>query len=160
MGPRDKLSWSWRNLLKIRSCIRDSFYVQIGNGKNTSMWFDNWHQLGPLSYVLSHREIACDGFNIRDKVSDVIVNNDWRWPMDWLRLIPQLGEFPIPKLSRDKKDVVLWMNWKRDVVPFLLIKSHILLFVMNQKLFGLIWSGSRIEFQVTVSSSGLLFLKG
>lgn len=146
MGPRDKLSWSWRNLLKIRSCIRDSFYVQIGNGKDTSMWFDNWHQLGPLSYVLSHREIACAGFNIRDKVSDVIVNNDWSWPVDWLRLIPQLGEFPIPKLSREKKDVVLWMNWKRDAVPFSVnqVSSSLICHEPKVVWFDLVWFQNRI----------------
>lgn len=82
--------------MKIRPFLRDSFYNQIRNGDGTFMWFDNWHQLGPLSYVLSHREIANARFNIWDKVSDVINHENWNWPEEWLRLIPQLGEYQIP----------------------------------------------------------------
>nr|KAJ0221381.1 hypothetical protein LSAT_V11C200050580 [Lactuca sativa] len=118
VGSKDKMSWSWRNLLKIRPFLRDSFYSQIGNGKDTFMWFDNWHQLGPLSYVLSPREITNVGYNIRDKVSDVIVNENWIWPSDWLNMIPQLGEFPVPSLISEKKDDVCWLNCKGKIVPF------------------------------------------
>ena len=115
---KDKMSWSWRNLLKIRPYLRDSFYVQIGSGDGTFMWYDNWHQLGPLSYVLSPREIANAGYNIRDKVSDVIINEDWSWPDEWIRLIPQLGDAHVASLIRGKKDVMFWLNCKNELVPF------------------------------------------
>nr|KAJ0218184.1 hypothetical protein LSAT_V11C300156700 [Lactuca sativa] len=82
------------------------------------MWFDNWHQLGPLSYVLSHREISNAGYNIKDKVSEVIVNADWRWPVEWLDMIPQLNEFPVINLIREKKDKVYWLDSKGKIVPF------------------------------------------
>nr|KAJ0211180.1 hypothetical protein LSAT_V11C400156810 [Lactuca sativa] len=118
VGSKDKMSWSWRNLLKIRPYLRDFFYSRIGNGKGINMWFDNWHQLGPLSYVLSHREITSAGYNIRDKVSDVIVDDNWSWPSEWIDIIPQLGDFPVPRLIREKKDEVYWRNYKGNIVPF------------------------------------------
>ena len=115
---KDKMSWSWRNLLKIRPFLRDSFFYRIGNGENTFMWFDNWHKLGPLCYVLSPREISNAGYNIKDKVSEVIVNDNWNWPADWLNMIPQLNESPVLKLVRGKKDEVHWLNFNGKIVPF------------------------------------------
>ena len=62
------------------------------------MWYDNWHALGPLCYVLSSSEIRCAGFNLKDKVSLHLSNPLWCWPEDWVELIPQL---------LDHQDVVL-----------------------------------------------------
>ncbi|CAH1447584.1 unnamed protein product [Lactuca virosa] len=147
VGYKDKMSWSWRNLLKIRPHLRDSFYVQIGSGEGTFMWFDNWHQLGPLSYVLSPREIANAGYNIRDRVSDVIVNEEWSWPDEWLRLIPQLGEHPVPSLIRGKKDVVFWLNWKGDIVPFAVnqVSSSLICHESKVGWHELVWFQNRIS---------------
>nr|KAJ0201063.1 hypothetical protein LSAT_V11C600298600 [Lactuca sativa] len=109
VGAKDKMSWSWRNILKIRP---------IGNGENIFMWYDNWHQLGPLCYVLTPREINNAGYHIKDKIRDVISNENWNWPIDWIRSIPRLAEYPVPRLVREKKDAVFWLNKNGVPVPF------------------------------------------
>ncbi|CAH1444098.1 unnamed protein product [Lactuca virosa] len=146
VGYKDKMSWSWRNLLKIRLHLREFFYVQIGNGEGTFMWFDNWHQLGTLSYVLSPREIGNAGYNIRDRVSDVIVNEEWSWPADWLRMIPQLGEYSVPSLIRGKKDTVFWLNWKGNIVPFAVnqVSSSLICHESKVDWHDLVWFQNRI----------------
>ncbi|XP_023746183.1 uncharacterized protein LOC111894340 [Lactuca sativa] len=146
VGSKDKMSWSWRNLLKIRPFLRDFFYSQIGNGEKTFMWFDNWHQLGPLSYVLSPREITNAGYNIRDKVSDVIVDENWNWPAEWLEMIPQLGDFPVPRLIREKKDEVYWVNYKGKIVPFTVnqVSSSLICHETIVDWYDLVWFQNKI----------------
>nr|KAJ0184832.1 hypothetical protein LSAT_V11C900454780 [Lactuca sativa] len=146
VGPKDKMSWSWRNLLKIRPSLRDFFYSRIGNGKGTSMWYDNWHQLGPLSYVLSPREITNAGYNIRDKVSDVIVDENWNWPSEWTEIIPQLGDFPVPRIIREKKDEVYWVNYKGKIVPFTVnqVSSSLMCRESIVEWYDLVWFQNRI----------------
>ena len=70
--PLDKCSYSWRMLLRIRNQVKDHFVVNIGNGESTSMWFDNWHKLGPLHYVLKPYEIVEAGYSLKDKVKDLL----------------------------------------------------------------------------------------
>nr|KAJ0198574.1 hypothetical protein LSAT_V11C700342390 [Lactuca sativa] len=129
-----------------KAFLRDSFYTQIGNGEDTFMWFDNWHQLGPLSYVLSPREITNAGYNIKDKVSDVIVNDNWSWPAEWLNMIHQLNEFPLLNLIREKKDEVCWLNFKGKIVPFAVSQVSSSL-ICNEPMvdwYDLVWFQNRI----------------
>lgn len=39
--------WSWSKLLQIRPSIRHYFWHNLGNGRNTSAWYDNWCEGGP-----------------------------------------------------------------------------------------------------------------
>nr|KAJ0215658.1 hypothetical protein LSAT_V11C300101270 [Lactuca sativa] len=146
VGFKDKMSWSWRNLLKIRTHLRDFFVVQIGNGEDTFMWYDNWYQLGPLSYVLTPREIANAGYQITNKVNEVITDEDWNWPVDWIRIIPQLAEFPVPRLVRDKKDTVFWLNERREPTPFVVnqVSKSISVHESNVGWYDLVWFQQRI----------------
>ncbi|XP_052621954.1 uncharacterized protein LOC128127522 [Lactuca sativa] len=110
------------------------------------MWFDNWHQLGPLSYVLSPREITNAGYNIRDKVSDVIVDENWNWPVEWIEMIPQLNDFPVPRINREKKDEVYWVNYKGNIVPFAVnqVSSSIICHEQIVDWYDLVWFQNRI----------------
>ncbi|CAH1434531.1 unnamed protein product [Lactuca virosa] len=112
------MSWSWRNLIRLRSKFRNHFVHKIGNGASTFMWYDDWHQLGAFSHVLSPREISSAGFRITDKVKDVIVDRSWFWPTDWLALIPQLNDFQLPVLDPLMADKVLWRKRDGNLVDF------------------------------------------
>ncbi|GJY36038.1 RNA-directed DNA polymerase, eukaryota, reverse transcriptase zinc-binding domain protein [Tanacetum coccineum] len=50
-------SWGWRNILRIRKDVRQYIVTKIGNGDNTSLWFDNWAGIGALSDFVSYRDI-------------------------------------------------------------------------------------------------------
>ncbi|KAL7196746.1 hypothetical protein ACSBR1_036705 [Camellia fascicularis] len=41
-------SWTVRKMFKVRDIARPCIESVIGNGKNTYLWHDNWHPLGPL----------------------------------------------------------------------------------------------------------------
>ena len=115
---QNNISWSWRNLLKIRPVIRDAFVNIIGNGNITNMWFDNWNELGPLSYVLRHREISAAGFNCKDKFKDIVTSPDWNWPEEWRSMIPQLANSHVPVMREDRQDQVKWISNNGSVVDF------------------------------------------
>nr|KAJ0197604.1 hypothetical protein LSAT_V11C700342430 [Lactuca sativa] len=102
VDEKQDLSWSWRNLMRLRPQFRNHFYSKVGNGANTFMWYDDWHHLGALSYVLSPREIANAGFRISDKIS----------------LIPQLNESQLPVLDSRVADRVLWRKRNGQLVEF------------------------------------------
>lgn len=118
LEKKHDLSWSWRNLVNLRPIFRNHFCTKIGNGANTFMWYDDWHHLGSFSHVLSPREIASAGFRITNKVKDVIVDNSWFWPSEWLSLIPQLEEYQLPVLDPLVADKVLWRKRDGKVVEF------------------------------------------
>ncbi|KAL6205027.1 hypothetical protein ACLB2K_022292 [Fragaria x ananassa] len=73
-------SWNWRKLLKIRELCCSFFVNIIGDGRATSLWFDNWHPLGPLTLRWSSNIIGKSGLSKSAMVSDVICNNLWRFP--------------------------------------------------------------------------------
>ena len=41
-------SWTWRKVLQLRSIYRPLIKYLIGDGRHTSLWFDNWLPSGPI----------------------------------------------------------------------------------------------------------------
>ncbi|GJX76053.1 hypothetical protein Tco_0322864 [Tanacetum coccineum] len=64
----------WLKLLQLRDLVRPFFWVKLGNGSNTSLWFDNWCESCPLIRFLSPRDIAREGFHIQSSVADLVSN--------------------------------------------------------------------------------------
>ncbi|GJR97192.1 hypothetical protein Tco_0269366 [Tanacetum coccineum] len=48
-------SGTWKTLLDLRTKVRQFIIYEIGNGNNTSMWHDYWHEIGPLSSFIDNR---------------------------------------------------------------------------------------------------------
>ncbi|GJT18227.1 RNA-directed DNA polymerase, eukaryota, reverse transcriptase zinc-binding domain protein [Tanacetum coccineum] len=65
-------SRGWKNLLDIRNEIDSSVWYKVGNGKNTSIWFDNWCDLGPLFRIISNRSLYSAGLQRNMLVADMI----------------------------------------------------------------------------------------
>ncbi|GJU50601.1 putative RNA-directed DNA polymerase [Tanacetum coccineum] len=99
----------WLKLLQIRDLVKPFFWSKIGNGRNTSLLFDNWCASSPLSTYLTPRDISREGFNLRTCVADLVAADGWLWPQAWLLKAPNLGLIPVPAL-RDQIDVVQWKD--------------------------------------------------
>ncbi|KAI8560075.1 hypothetical protein RHMOL_Rhmol04G0227000 [Rhododendron molle] len=41
-------SWTMRKILGLRKLCQPLIRCLVGNGANTFLWLDNWHNLGPL----------------------------------------------------------------------------------------------------------------
>nr|GFB24883.1 hypothetical protein [Tanacetum cinerariifolium] len=90
----------------------------IGDGKNTSLWFDNWHAICPLSDFISKRKIFASGLSLGCKVADVIRNGAWEWPGSISNSFDVLSVIPPPVLVHDKFDVVRWKSRNGNLCNF------------------------------------------
>nr|XP_043629972.1 uncharacterized protein LOC122601272 [Erigeron canadensis] len=87
-------SWSWRKILSLRPIIRNFIWTNLGNGQDTSAWYDTWSNIGPLSNVFRPHDIRRAGFSLQAKVADINRNGEWIWPVDWLDSFPILSNIP------------------------------------------------------------------
>ncbi|KAJ0955349.1 putative RNA-directed DNA polymerase [Helianthus annuus] len=67
---RNNITWSWRKMLGLRQSIRNNLWVDIGDGVNTSVWFDKWEAMCPLGDFISPRTIANAGLHMNSCVAD------------------------------------------------------------------------------------------
>lgn len=137
-------TWVWRHILKLRDMARMRLKYFIGNGKSTSLWYDNWHPKGPLISVYGDRIIYDAGLANNTMVCDVVEGENWRWPVanswalmdmrksitfdpsfeeDKIWWIPSSsGQFTIKSAweeTRKRKDKVEWYNlvWFPKAIP-------------------------------------------
>ncbi|GJY45580.1 reverse transcriptase domain, reverse transcriptase zinc-binding domain protein [Tanacetum coccineum] len=104
--PKADMSWGWRKLIQIRDLAKLFFWVQIGNGLDTSVWYDSWCSHCPLIQYLSHRDITREGYHLRTCVSDLVSNGVWIWPQSWLLKAPTLQQVWMCVRSLAGMDVV------------------------------------------------------
>ena len=109
MNPPAVCSWYWRKLLKLRHLARNMIQNKIGNGCNTSLWYDNWHPKGPLLEKYGSRVIYDAALPKDAKVAMVIQDEDWSWPitntLELMEIRRELTQLPKPSRS---SDVVIW----------------------------------------------------
>nr|GEU88108.1 hypothetical protein [Tanacetum cinerariifolium] len=89
--PRANMSYEWRKLLQLREHVKPFFWSCIGNGMNTSLWYDMWSTHCLLSHFLTPKDIAMEVYSIQTRVADFLVNGAWNWPLSWLTKAPNLG---------------------------------------------------------------------
>ncbi|GKE26316.1 putative reverse transcriptase domain-containing protein, partial [Tanacetum coccineum] len=73
-------SWSWKKILRYRGMLRRHIVHRIGDGLSTSLWYDSWHAICPLSDFISKRKIYYSGLSLDCNVANVIENGMWKWP--------------------------------------------------------------------------------
>ncbi|XP_028073922.1 uncharacterized protein LOC114276328 [Camellia sinensis] len=74
-------SWVWRKLLSLRNLIFPLIKFKIGNGENVFLWFDNWHPLGSLWQRYGQRILYDTNLPDNSKVSSIIFDGSWKWPI-------------------------------------------------------------------------------
>ncbi|GJV08795.1 hypothetical protein Tco_1346451 [Tanacetum coccineum] len=74
------------------------------------MFYDKWCSNGPLSKFISKRNQYDARINDNVLVADLLVDNNWKWPNDWLSKFPVLNSINPPNIQKDKEDMVLSWN--------------------------------------------------
>nr|XP_043627984.1 uncharacterized protein LOC122599522 [Erigeron canadensis] len=92
--------------------------MRIGNGKNTSAWFDAWSESGPLCEIVTPREIKNAGLTLEAKVADICRNGEWVWPNAWYVKYPSLMNEHVPHLDQNKNDEVIWIDNAKVEQPY------------------------------------------
>lgn len=111
------MSWGWRKILKLRPIIRKFIWSKIGNGRNTSLWFDTWADFEPLAAQISPRDIARSGLSLQSKVQDVIHHGLWVWPQELLVKYPFLNTYNTT-IRDDARDSLVWRNIHGNLKDF------------------------------------------
>nr|GEX54430.1 Werner syndrome-like exonuclease [Tanacetum cinerariifolium] len=88
-----------------------------GDGTNASVWYDQWSYAGPLSSIVTNRDMFRAGFNLETKVEELICNGRWTWPSKWNTKYTLLDSINPPNLS-DKSDRLEWRDVSGNVKPF------------------------------------------
>ena len=103
-------SWTWRKLLSLRDLIRPLIYHKIGNGMNTFLWFDTWLPSGPIVSCYGNIIIYDSGLLREARVSTIIQNGNWAWPVanspDLLILKQSIPAALSPRCDHD--DSICW----------------------------------------------------
>ena len=109
VNPPAVCSWYWRKLLKLRPMARNMIKYRIGNGCNTSLWYDHWHPKGPLLEKYGSRVMYDAALPKDAKVDMVIQDEDWSWPitntLELMEIRRELTQLPKPSRSNDR---VIW----------------------------------------------------
>lgn len=99
-------SWVWRKLLNLRHLVQPFIRHFIGNGENTSMWYDLWHPLGPLLDKFGSRIVYDSGLPLNAKVSLIVHNAGWTFPITQTWELNEVRRH-LPPL-RGSRDQVRW----------------------------------------------------
>ena len=78
--PNDS-SWTWRKILRLRPLFRPLIKHHVGDGCDTSLWFDNWMPMGPIHETMGDRVIYDSGLSRNSRVADIINMDVWHWPV-------------------------------------------------------------------------------
>nr|GEX46926.1 hypothetical protein [Tanacetum cinerariifolium] len=100
--------WIWRRILKVRGHIRDHIISNIGDGKGTSLWFDIWHPICPISNFILKRKIYYFRLSLKAKVADVIDSGKCKWPKALCNEFDGLLCIDPPIICEDKSDKIMW----------------------------------------------------
>jgi hypothetical protein len=99
---------SWKKMMNLRPLYRQFFWSAIGDGTNTSAWYDFWCSIGPLCSYISPRMIHSAGFDVHSKVADLYVNGVWSWPASWFENINGFNNDQMPHINPYKQDTICW----------------------------------------------------
>ncbi|XP_059639647.1 uncharacterized protein LOC132282028 [Cornus florida] len=94
-------------MLQLRHIARLLIKHSIGNGANTSFWWDNWAPGGPLCSRFPLNLLIEGGFIEGITVENFIVNNNWAFPITLTNAIPELLNLLAPCIFR--RDTKKWM---------------------------------------------------
>lgn len=103
-------SWSQRNLLNLRQLAQERIKVAVGNGVSTSVWFDNWHSVGPLFKLVNPIFITSYEVSANVIVEGLIrgISQDWPHGDFWRQLESQTPTrfhyWP------NREDQLIWMS--------------------------------------------------
>lgn len=69
-------SWVWGRILKLRSVTQPLISVSIGNGDDTSFWFDSWHPSGPLYQKYNTSLLKNLALSTKSSIANFIKDNN------------------------------------------------------------------------------------
>ncbi|GJS57688.1 hypothetical protein Tco_0652472 [Tanacetum coccineum] len=101
---------------------KGSFKVAWENIK--SLWYDNWSNIGTLNQFISYRDMYDERFGAKMTVSDLMRQNNWNWPAEWINRFPNLLTIQYVHLDENKKDKIMWKNKDGNLCNFMVKQAY------------------------------------
>ncbi|GJU01943.1 RNA-directed DNA polymerase, eukaryota, reverse transcriptase zinc-binding domain protein [Tanacetum coccineum] len=101
-------SGTLKALLKLRNKIRPHIVHVIGNGKNVSMWNDNWSDIGYLKQFMTSKDVHDARINEDCSVADILEDSELTWPDQWVKKFTLLRHLKVPLFNNDQEDAIKW----------------------------------------------------
>lgn len=139
LEPRQDDPWTWKKLLKARSGFRDRVETIIGDGRQTSLFYDNWLKCGNLArYMNSDMHVWGEEAIVQQWWQ---CGKGWNIPQSFSRIYPQLAE-EISKVRLDNgQDIVKWKNSQDGWFSVAHYYSETRLTAPKVNWYRLVWSG-------------------
>ena len=102
-------SWMWRKLLKQRDTAKRFYKKNIGNGRSTSFWYENWSSKGILFERLGERGALVMGIRNEATVEEAVLKARRRKHRNTLLTEVEAKLTKVEeKISENSEDVCLW----------------------------------------------------
>ncbi|GKV23745.1 hypothetical protein SLEP1_g33443 [Rubroshorea leprosula] len=105
-------AWTWRQVLKLRPVLKKYIWVQVGDGRQTSLFYDWWMGESRLNDNLSSSDISTWGHDLL--VCDWWNGKEWSIPDSFVRRHPHIVEVISQQSLSRSADVALWKATKND----------------------------------------------
>nr|GEZ26176.1 hypothetical protein [Tanacetum cinerariifolium] len=112
LGIKDLSLWNKAMLVKHLwnlACKKDTLWVK---------WIHAVKLKGVLSNYITHRSLYNARLNVRIKVANMIEDNCWKWPNEWMTKYPHIVNIPVPNIKTTTDDKVIWKNESGKIVKF------------------------------------------
>ncbi|XP_071700523.1 uncharacterized protein [Rutidosis leptorrhynchoides] len=110
MGIDYNASSCWRGIINMRDVLRKHIFHSVGDGRNTSFWFDIWHPSGPLCSIVGKPYINSFGLARNCKLNDLLVEGEWLWPYDLIEKFDVSLSCYNPIINLNANDHVKWRD--------------------------------------------------
>ncbi|GAV80730.1 zf-RVT domain-containing protein, partial [Cephalotus follicularis] len=96
-------------VLKLRECLARNLVYTIGDGRATSLWWDPWINGEALITKYGARVPIDADILMHAKVSAIIVNRQWAWPLNsWI--LREIDTLVRKKCIEQGPDVIQWLS--------------------------------------------------
>nr|GEU85616.1 hypothetical protein [Tanacetum cinerariifolium] len=78
----------------------------------------NWSSLGPLSQLVTQRDLYDKRLSEDLKVIDMVCDGQWKWPNEWHEKFLEISILEVPNLDANDRDKLVWNNRNGQVKDF------------------------------------------
>lgn len=104
--PND-VAWTWKKILSMRMYVRDQICMQVGDGRQVSLFYDCWLSRGNIESLIQDAGMIGRWGHLL-VVADWWRNNQWQIPPSFERNYPDISREIREQTLQQVKDVAVW----------------------------------------------------
>ncbi|GJV85302.1 RNA-directed DNA polymerase, eukaryota, reverse transcriptase zinc-binding domain protein [Tanacetum coccineum] len=111
-----------KTLLGMRDKVKEHMWYELGDGKSIPVWYDKWNTVGPLSSILTKRDIYEARMIDKCTVAEAMEKGVWKLSSEWYKKYLVLKNVKSPILNETVKDKLRWIDNKGVKSDFVVSK--------------------------------------